>query len=359
MGTKNFHGRKSTGMKEEDSPPRLFIGSSTEGLRVAEYLQLALEEHCEATIWNQGVFGLSQNTLASLVEATRNHDFAVLVLTADDVTTKRGVTRETARDNVTLELGLFIGSLGVNRTFVVYCKDDDIDVPTDLSGITLAPYRRRHDGNLQAALSPVSVRLREAFQQHRDRSPDNSAVTDTSPEALVDYDLGRYVIDLIDSVGQGRAGLEVIVRDPSNVSVWTGNLLGMLCDIYAQRRADTYTAWLRPPFDKPNTLRVAEARNFKDERRKYEFALGEGLAGKVWSTGAPAAHSILRQHPWWVFREGCDTTSYICVPVGQPAGRGGVLAVGSDSGFDVGDRDVHVVQIFAAALALTLGSLSE
>jgi predicted nucleotide-binding protein len=77
-------------MAQADSPPRLFIGSSTEGLRVAEYLQLALEEHCEATIWNQGIFGLSQNTLASLVEATRNHDFAALVLTADDVTIKRG-----------------------------------------------------------------------------------------------------------------------------------------------------------------------------------------------------------------------------------------------------------------------------
>jgi CAP12/Pycsar effector protein, TIR domain/GAF domain len=341
-------------MDRESSPPRLFIGSSTEGLRIAEYLQLALEEHCESTIWNQGIFGLSQNTLASLVEATRNHDFAALVLTADDVTIKRGMTHQTARDNVTLELGLFIGSLGVNKTFVVYCKDDDIDVPTDLAGITLAPYRRRRDSNLQAALNPVSVRLREAFQQHGGRltgEPNDNS----SPEALIDYDVGRYVIDLIDSVGQGRAGLEVMVQEPANVSVWRGNLLGMLRDIYARRRADTYAAWLRPPDDRPKTLRVTEARNFKDERREYEFALGEGLAGKVWATGSPAGHSVLRQHPWWVFREGCGTTSYICVPVGEVAGRGGVLAVGSDSGFDVSDRDVQVVQMFAAALALTLG----
>jgi CAP12/Pycsar effector protein, TIR domain len=346
-------------MSQEGSPPRLFIGSSTEGLRIAEYLQLALEEHCESTIWNQGIFGLSQNTLASLVEATQSHDFAALVLTADDVTLKRGITRQTARDNVTLELGLFIGSLGVNRTFVVYCKDDDIDAPTDLAGITLAPYRRRRDGNLQAALNPVSVRLREAFQQYGGRLSDNSAESNSSAEALVEYDVGRYVTDLIDSVGQGRAGLEVLVRDPSAVSVWTGNLLGMIRDIYATRRADTYAAWLRPPVDRPKTLRVMEARNFKDERRKYEFALGEGLAGKVWATGTPAGHSVLRQHPWWVFREGCDTTSYICVPVGEAAGRGGVLAIGSDSGFDVSDHDVQVVQIFAAALALTLGGLSD
>jgi hypothetical protein len=195
---------------------------------------------------------------------------------------------------VTLELGLFIGSLGVNRTFVIYCKDDDIEVPTDLAGITLAPYKRRRDGNLKAALNPVSLRLREAFQQFTGSLPDHPAESDASPESLIDYDLGRYVADLIDSVGHRRAGLEVTVREPSSVLIWTGNLLGMLRDIYARRRPDTYTAWLRPLVDRPKVLRVTEARNFKDERRKYEFALGEGLAGKVWATGTPAAHSILQ-----------------------------------------------------------------
>jgi predicted nucleotide-binding protein len=153
-------------MDELESLPRLFIGSSNEGLRIAQYLQLTLEEHCEATIWNQGIFGLSQGTLAGLVEATRDYDFAALVITADDVIVKRGTERPVARDNVILELGLFIGSLGMNRTFVVYCKDDNIDVPTDLAGITLAPYRQRRDNNLEAALSPVGVRIRQAFQQH-------------------------------------------------------------------------------------------------------------------------------------------------------------------------------------------------
>ncbi|MGD0705766.1 MAG: TIR domain-containing protein [Trebonia sp.] len=343
-------------MNREVSPARLFIGSSTEGLRIAEYLQLALEEHCEATIWNQGVFGLSQSTLASLVEVTKNHDFAVLVLTADDETIKRGVARPTPRDNVTLELGIFIGALGIDRTFVVYCKDDNIDVPTDLAGITLAPYRRRSDGNLQAALSPVCLRLREAFQRYQVTQFNSDTTSSSSSEVLIDYDLARYITDLIDSVWRGRAGLDVAVRDSLEISVWIGNILAMLRDVFARRHPDTYAAWLRPPVNDPNTLRVTEARNFTEDRRQYEFALGEGLAGKVWLTGTPVAHPVLRQHPWWVFREGCNSMSYICVPVGEPAGRGGVLTVGSVSGFDVGDRDVQIVQIFAAALALTLES---
>jgi hypothetical protein len=39
--------------------PSVFIGSSSEGKEVAEYIQLALEEYCEITLWSQGVFGLS------------------------------------------------------------------------------------------------------------------------------------------------------------------------------------------------------------------------------------------------------------------------------------------------------------
>jgi predicted nucleotide-binding protein len=110
--------------------------------------------------------------LAGLVQATKDYDFAALVLTSDDVIVKRGAVRSVARDDVILELGFFIGSFGMNRTFVIYCKDDDIDVPTDLAGITLVPYRERRDKNLKAALSPVSVRIREAFQQHGARRQD-------------------------------------------------------------------------------------------------------------------------------------------------------------------------------------------
>ena len=58
--------------------PRVFIGSSVEGLVVAESLQLGMEFDVESTIWSQGVFGLSDGTLESLVRAVKEFDFAVL-----------------------------------------------------------------------------------------------------------------------------------------------------------------------------------------------------------------------------------------------------------------------------------------
>jgi Na+-translocating ferredoxin:NAD+ oxidoreductase RnfC subunit len=53
-----------------------------------------------------------------------------------------------------------------------------------------------------------------------------------------------------------------------------------------------------------------------------------------------------------VYREGCLSESYICVPVGDPKKRGGVLAIGSFQGFEATNTDIEVVKVFAGLLAL-------
>lgn len=145
--------------------PTLFIGSSSEGLDVAEELQAVLDDHCESELWNQGTFGLSGTGIESLVQASRSYDFAVFVLSADDMVTKRGKARPAARDNILFEAGLFIGSIGRERTFLLACKDDEIDLPSDLAGVTMAQYRRRANGNLAAALSPASRKMRQRMKE--------------------------------------------------------------------------------------------------------------------------------------------------------------------------------------------------
>src|SRR5262252_1016698 len=104
--------------------PSLFIGSSSEGLVVAQHMQLELELVAEPTIWSQGVFKPSGTTLASLTMQARKFEFAVLVLTPDDLLIKREKQTPFPRDNVLFELGLFVGTLGTERTFIVYCRDE-------------------------------------------------------------------------------------------------------------------------------------------------------------------------------------------------------------------------------------------
>lgn len=155
--------------------PTLFVGSSTEGFRIAQVIQLLLDQVCEVSLWSQGVFGLTQGTLESLVTKLPDFDFAVLVLTADDLNISRGMAKAAARDNVLFELGLFIGSLGRSRTFIVYNRVDPPDLPTDLAGVTAATFIPPERGNLEAALGAACTRIQHAIERLGTRKFPDSA----------------------------------------------------------------------------------------------------------------------------------------------------------------------------------------
>jgi hypothetical protein len=143
--------------------PAVFVGSSSEGRDVAEALQVALDESCEVEVWSQGVFGLSETTLESLVLALDRFDFGVLVITPDDVATKHGQTASVPRDNVIFELGLFIGGLGRERTFLLSDRSHRLELPSDLAGVTRATFEPHLSGNLAAALGAPSTRIKTAI----------------------------------------------------------------------------------------------------------------------------------------------------------------------------------------------------
>ncbi len=152
--------------------PSMFIGSSSEGLAVARNIQALLDRECEVKVWNQGVFGLSAGTLESLVLALEEFDFATLVLTPDDLTRSRDQERQTARDNVLFELGLFMGGLGKSRTFIVYDRTAGLILPSDLAGVTAATYQPHADGNLRAALGAPTTDILQRIGQLGFRGPE-------------------------------------------------------------------------------------------------------------------------------------------------------------------------------------------
>jgi hypothetical protein len=146
------------------SKPSLFIGSSSskEGLDAARAIEVNLQHDTEVTLWNRGVFGLNIGTLEALVNALDRFDFAILVITPDDVVTSRDVTSQAPRDNVMFELGLFMGRLGRGRTFAVCNDTRDMKLPSDLAGVTLARFDAgRSDHNLIAAVSPACTMIRQ------------------------------------------------------------------------------------------------------------------------------------------------------------------------------------------------------
>lgn len=89
-----------------------------------EFEPIILHEHA-----NQG------RTIIEKFEAHSNVAFAIVLLTADDEGRERGTSelQKRARQNVILELGFFLGSLGRGRVCVLY--EDGVDIPSDYSGI--------------------------------------------------------------------------------------------------------------------------------------------------------------------------------------------------------------------------------
>ena len=142
------------------SRPSVFIGSSSEGIAIARAIQVNLDHACEVVLWSQGVFGLSGGTLETVVSRLDTFDFAILVLSADDMIESRGESRNAPRDNVLLEMGMFIGKLGRDRTYAVYDRTSAIKLPSDLAGITLATYQPQSDKNLQAAVGAATTQTK-------------------------------------------------------------------------------------------------------------------------------------------------------------------------------------------------------
>jgi len=144
------------------SLPSLFIGSSTEDLDIAHEVGLHLENEALVTIWKDWGFGFGEATLESLMNALDQFDFAVMILNPNDLLESRGQDYKSPRDNVLFELGLFMGRLGRNRTFILHEQDADLKLPSDLAGITRATYRKRE--NMSAALATTCFRIAKAMR---------------------------------------------------------------------------------------------------------------------------------------------------------------------------------------------------
>ncbi|MFI6432898.1 TIR domain-containing protein [Rhodococcus oryzae] len=184
--------------------PRLFIGSSAEGRAVAHNLQAVLEsrEVCEVEVWDQGVFTPGGYTLDSLLEVADRSDYAVLVASPDDVTTSRGDTSVSMRDNIILEFGLFLGVLGRDRTYLL--TTGPVKLPTDVLGVTRLSYTARLDGNLNAAVNAAALQVAGQVQRHGRRAGGRSPVS-ASAEADDDARCLEQELDLLcaNAVAQG------------------------------------------------------------------------------------------------------------------------------------------------------------
>jgi CRP/FNR family transcriptional regulator, cyclic AMP receptor protein len=134
--------------------PIVFVGSSSESRPIVDAIKVDLNrDPFIVRPWTLGVFGPSHFALDDLQKQVEECDFAVLVIGPDDKVCSRGTRFMAPRDNVIFELGLFMGVLGRERTFIAQEQGRDLKVPSDLLGLGTI----RFD---PAASSAVGKRLR-------------------------------------------------------------------------------------------------------------------------------------------------------------------------------------------------------
>jgi len=137
---------------------KLFIGSSSEELPLAEIAKSLLENDFDVTIWNEkvwdtAVFKINQNFLADLLKASLQYDFGILLGTNDDKVVFRGKDVMQPRDNVLFELGLFTGRLGTSKC--AFLIDREIKILSDFNGLSLAFFDKADKASFEGAVNQI------------------------------------------------------------------------------------------------------------------------------------------------------------------------------------------------------------
>lgn len=125
--------------KRDSRKVKVFIGSTVEGLDVANLIaeKLSYKFHCH--LW-EIFFDPGKFNMEGLEKALATCSHAIIVMTPDDKSLIRGKKNPTPRDNLVFELGLFAGRYGRQSIFMLTPRGEKILLPNDLLGINTAEY---------------------------------------------------------------------------------------------------------------------------------------------------------------------------------------------------------------------------
>lgn len=147
--------------------PVVFVASSVESLPIAREIQDGLQhDDILVRVWTDKIFGASSYPMESLEKQLITSDFAVIVVGPDDQVYSRGRESDAPRDNVIIELGLFMGALTRQRTFIVRPRGVDIKLPSDILGLSVLEFAPGADADLASRMGPVCNALRTIFKQN-------------------------------------------------------------------------------------------------------------------------------------------------------------------------------------------------
>jgi hypothetical protein len=139
--------------------PRFLVGASPEDRTIADALRAGLEDVARVTLWCAGSFDPDDADSGGLLDSARGFDFAAFVLQPEGATSKRSTRRAHAADPVALALGICLGALGRQRTFIV-CPAE-VPLSAELRGIVAATFPAPRSSGISRSVGCATAILRE------------------------------------------------------------------------------------------------------------------------------------------------------------------------------------------------------
>lgn len=146
-----------------DLKPKIFIGSSTLGVSVAEKVKKHLSTIGDCYVWNEpNVWEPNRSTFENLLRMVSFFDFGVFVATADDLTLTNDKIVIEPRDNVILEMALFCGAMGRDKSFLLV--EEGIKPPSDFNGIYMPRFNKLDDSTIKTACDEYASKIEEHYK---------------------------------------------------------------------------------------------------------------------------------------------------------------------------------------------------
>ncbi|PHQ29862.1 STING domain-containing protein [Leeuwenhoekiella nanhaiensis] len=143
--------------------PKIFIGSSKAGLEVAIKVKVHLSEIADCFIWSEpDIWEPNRSTFDNLIRMSNYFDFGVFVGTADDLTETNEKLVIEARDNVILEMALFLGAMGHNKSFLLV--ESGIKLPSDFNGIYMPRFEKNDEASIKSACESYMLKIGEHYK---------------------------------------------------------------------------------------------------------------------------------------------------------------------------------------------------
>ncbi len=158
-GTFTIQGKEQAAVKEllglisSTENKKIFVVYGHDDMAKTQLEALLRRWDLDPIILDQRASG-GQTIIEKLEEYGADVGYAIVLATPDDVGKSKSETdyRSRVRQNVVLELGMFLAKLGRQRVAILLKEDPQFDKPSDIQGLIYIPFEKRVD---EVALSLI------------------------------------------------------------------------------------------------------------------------------------------------------------------------------------------------------------